>query len=164
MNFLEQLVAEWYAFNGCFVQTNLKFGKRKAGGYEGEMDIIAFHPSTKVITHVETSGDADSWKERKQRFTKKFNMAQKYYSELFQFDYSKVEKVAIVGFGRNCPAGVSFNEDVTIKTVPEFIAEITTVLSQQDPAKGVVPEHWPLIRALQLSAFWGSRGTSATPG
>jgi len=24
MNFLEQLAAEWYAYNGCFVRTNVK--------------------------------------------------------------------------------------------------------------------------------------------
>jgi len=162
MNFLEQLVAEWYAFNGCFVQTNLKFGKREAGGYEGEIDVIAFHPSTKIITHVETSGDADSWEERRQRFAKKFNTAQKYYSELFQFDYNKVEKVAIVGYGSKCPAGVLFDKNVTIKTVPEFIAEITAVLGQQDVTKRAVPEHWPIIRALQLSACCGLRATSTT--
>ncbi len=47
MNFLEQLVAEWYAYKGYFVRTNIKFGKRIRGGYEGEMDVVAFDPKEK---------------------------------------------------------------------------------------------------------------------
>ena len=155
----EQVGAEWYAFNGHFVQTNVKFGKRKAGGYEGEMDVVAFHPRTKVMTHVETSTDADSWEERRRRFAKKFRNAGKYYSDLFQFDYQRVEKVAIVGWGRTVPTGVAFNEAAVIKTVPEFIFEITEILRQRDPAKQAVPKHWPLLRAIQMSVFWGSKGS-----
>jgi len=158
VNFLEQLAAEWYAFNGYFVQTNLKFGKRKAGGWEGDMDVVAFHPREKVLVHVETSTDADSWGSRKTRFTSKFDRAQKYYTELFQFDYSRVEKIAIVGWGRNRPADISF-EGVITKSVPEFVSEITSVLSQRDPAKEVIPEHWPLLRAIQMATFWGTRGS-----
>lgn len=161
MTFLEQLVAEWYAYNGHFVQTNVKFGKRKAGGYEGEMDVVAFHPRTKLITHVETSTDADSWEERRRRFGKKFGDAEKHYSELFRFDYQRVEKLAIVGWGRTVPVGISFDGTIVIKTVPQFIFEVTGVLSQRDPAKEAVPEHWPLLRAIQMSAFWGIRAPTS---
>lgn len=163
MTFLESLVAEWYAYNGHFVQTNVKFGKRKAGGYEGEMDVLAFHPLRKVMTHVETSTDADSWEQRRQRFGKKFADAAKYYPELFQFDYQRVEKVAIVGLGRTVPTGTSFEHGVVIKTVPEFIFEVTEVLRWRNPAKEAVPEHWPLLRAIQMSVFWGSKGTTSVP-
>ncbi len=65
MNFLEQLIAEWYAYRGFFVRTNIRFGKRPAGGYEGEIDVAAFNPRTKHLVHIETSTDADSWAERK---------------------------------------------------------------------------------------------------
>lgn len=157
MNFLEQLVAEWYSFNGYFVQTNVKFGKLMAGGYEGEMDVVAFHPQEKVLVHVETSSDADSWEGRKRRFARKFKGANKYYSELFQFGYHSVEKIAIVGFGRTRPKSVSFDDGVVIKTVPEFIAEIAADLKGRNPAKQAVPEHWPILRAMQLSVFWGNR-------
>lgn len=156
MNFLEQLAAEWYAYNGYFVQTNLKFGKRKAGGWEGEMDVLAFHPRDKVLVHIETSSDADSWERRKTRFTEKFDNAQKYYAQLFQFNYVRVEKIAIVGWGQIHPASISF-KGIVIKSVPEFFAEITTVLNRRNPAKEAVPEHWPLLRAIQMATFWVSR-------
>ena len=58
MYFLEQIAAEWYSYNGYFVQTNIKFGKREKGGWKGEMDVIAFHPIEKKIIHIETSMDA----------------------------------------------------------------------------------------------------------
>jgi len=155
MNFLEQLVAEWYSFNGYFVQTNVKFGKRMACGYEGEMDVVAFHPQEKVLVHVETSSDADSWEERKRRLIRKFNGANKYYSELFQFGYHSVQKIAIVGFGRTRAKSVSFGSDIAIKTVPEYTAEISTDLKGLNPTKQAVPEHWPILRAMQLSVYWG---------
>lgn len=156
MNFLEQLAAEWYAYNGYFVQTNLKFGKRKAGGWEGEMDVLAFHPRDKVLVHIETSSDADSWGCRKTRFTEKFDNAQKYYTQLFQFNYVRVEKIAIVGWGQIHPASISF-KGIVIKSVPEFFSEITKVLNRRNPAKEAVPEHWPLLRAIQMATFWASR-------
>lgn len=158
MNFLEQLAAEWYAYNGYFVQTNLKFGKRKAGGWEGEMDVLALHPRDKVLVHIETSSDAASWERRKTRFTGKFNNAQKHYSQLFQFDYVRVEKIAIVGWTPTHPASISFG-GIVIKSVPEFFSEITTILSRQNPAKKAVPEHWPLLRAIQMATFWATRNS-----
>jgi len=66
-NHLEQLVAEWYEFRKYFVRRNINVGKRPQGGYECELDIVAFHPELKKIAHIETSLDADSWKEREEK-------------------------------------------------------------------------------------------------
>ena len=49
MNFLEQLVAEWYEFNGYFVRRNVKVGPRAKGGHDGELDVVAFHPGRKSL-------------------------------------------------------------------------------------------------------------------
>jgi hypothetical protein len=43
-NHLEDLVAEWYQFQGFFVRRNIQVGKRLRGGYECELDIVAFQP------------------------------------------------------------------------------------------------------------------------
>ena len=43
MNFLEQVIAEWFSHKGYFVKTNIKFGKLPRGGFAGEMDVVAFH-------------------------------------------------------------------------------------------------------------------------
>ena len=42
-NYLEQLVAEWYDYKGYFLRRNVLVGKRAQGGYESELDIVAFH-------------------------------------------------------------------------------------------------------------------------
>ena len=47
-NFLEELTAEWYEFNGYFVRRNVNVGKRPEGGYECELDVVAFHPMKRV--------------------------------------------------------------------------------------------------------------------
>lgn len=71
-NHLESLVAEWYEFNGYFVRRNVKVGRRPQGGYECELDVVAFSPEKNSIVHVEPSLDADTWQERERRYAKKF--------------------------------------------------------------------------------------------
>jgi hypothetical protein len=61
INFLEQLVAEWYEFNGYFVRRNVMVGRRSGGGWECELDVVALHPKKKRLVHIETSMDAASW-------------------------------------------------------------------------------------------------------
>jgi hypothetical protein len=40
-NFLEEIVAEWYEYKGYIVKRNERVGRRKPGGHEGELDIVA---------------------------------------------------------------------------------------------------------------------------
>ena len=61
MNFLEQLIAEWYEYQGYYVKRNIRVGKLPKGGYEEELDIVAFHPEKNSLVHIEPSMDADSW-------------------------------------------------------------------------------------------------------
>ena len=61
MNHLEQIVGEWYEYSGYFVRRNVLVGKRSKGGYEGELDIVAFNPQTDHLVHIEPSLDADAW-------------------------------------------------------------------------------------------------------
>jgi len=60
MNFLEQLLAEWYQYKGYYVRQNIRIGKRNNGGYAGEIDILAYHPKTEIIVHIEASSDTYS--------------------------------------------------------------------------------------------------------
>lgn len=157
MTFLEQLVAEWYAYKGFFVRTNIKFGRRPAGGYEGEIDVAAFDPKTKRLVHVETSTDADSWTERKRRFVKKFEDARRYYKEIFEFEFESVENQAIVGFSRKTLTRVDFGRDIQVVLVPDFIREITQHLNRLSPMQSAVPEGYPLLRAIQFATAYGSK-------
>jgi hypothetical protein len=70
MNFLESLAAEWYEYTGHFVRTNVRTGKRAGGGWDGELDVLAYDPVSKTLKHVELSSDALSWEKRKERFSR----------------------------------------------------------------------------------------------
>jgi hypothetical protein len=35
MNYIEQLISEWYEYKGYYVRRNIKVGRRKSGGYDG---------------------------------------------------------------------------------------------------------------------------------
>ena len=84
MNFLEQLVAEWYGYKGFFVRTNIKFGKNAhgKGGHVGEIDVLAYHPTLNEFIHTECSTDAWSWSKKQIVFKKKFENAEKYYKKI----------------------------------------------------------------------------------
>ena len=100
VNFLEQLVAEWYEFQGYFIRRNIWVGKRAKGGYECELDIVAFHPGKKHLVQIEPSMDASSWAERERRFKKKFVAGKKYIPDLFEdLDIpEKIEQIALLVF------------------------------------------------------------------
>jgi len=59
-NLLEQLIAEWCELQGYFLRRNVWVGNRAKGGYECELDIVAFHPGKKHLVQIEPSMDASS--------------------------------------------------------------------------------------------------------
>lgn len=83
MNHLEQLVAEWYEFQGYFVRRNVMVDPRPRGGYECELDVVAFHPGKQHLVHLEPSLDADSWQRREERFAKKFDAGRRHIPAIF---------------------------------------------------------------------------------
>ncbi len=64
MSHLEAILFEWYDWRGYVVKRNVKVGKLSHGGWEGELDIVAYHPTTRELVHVEPSIDALSWAKR----------------------------------------------------------------------------------------------------
>jgi len=154
MNFLEELVAEWYEFKGYLIRKNIKFGKRPQGGYTGEMDIVAFHPREKSMIHIETSFDADSWEKRIRKLKKKFDNAAKYYQEEFNFEKKEIQKIAIVGFYEKNLGPQSPNINLEVKPVPSLIKDICKELLKMKPLIKAVPEQYPLLRAMQFAIHW----------
>ena len=157
MNFLEQLAAEWYRYQGYLVNTNVKFGKLPKGGYVGEMDVVAFDPQSRQLVHVETSSDAGSWEVRRRRFAKKFGDAVKHYDELFSYRDGEVKRIAFLSFGQREKKG-AFGPGIEVKSIPEFISEVVEGLRQRhpNPMKEVVPETFPILRGIQFAVHWGS--------
>ncbi len=154
-NFLEQLVCEWHEFRGYFVRHNVRVGPRPPGGWEAELDVIAFHPGERRLVHFETSTDADSWGERAKRFQRKFEQGRKHIPVLFEAfrPLPKIEQFALFVFGsaRGHPE-VGGGRVILVK---DLMDEIRQKLKTLPVAKSAIPEQHVILRALQFANdFW----------
>jgi len=151
MNFLEQLAAEWYEYSGYFVRTNVRARKRLQGGWEAELDVLAFLPSNKELIHIETSGDADSWAERKKRFlNKKFVFNNSEYEEMIGSSLSMIKRIAIAGWTRSSKSDLKWEEGIEVLLIPEFLSRIMAGLHSHDFMREAVPENYPILRTIQM--------------
>jgi hypothetical protein len=148
---LETLVAEWYEYSGFFVRSNPRTRKRPKGGWDVALDILAFSPSDSRLIHIVTSGDANSWQKRKNRFLKKkFILSQDEYESLIGSNIRIIERIAVVGWGRT-KTDLNWGEGIRVQLIPELLEEITTKLKKTSPLKQTVPESFPLLRAMQMA-------------
>jgi len=151
MNFLEELVSEWYEFQGYFVRRNIQVGKRKKGGYDCELDVVAFHPVNKHLVHVEPSMDALAWKRRDERFKKKFRAGRKHIPSLFSgLDLpGEIDQIALLYF-----ASKKNRTEVgggRLLLVEDYLREIASVLKDRTVSSRAVPEDKPILRTLQFA-------------
>ena len=116
-----------------------------------ELDVLAYQASTQSLLHVETSGDAVSWAERKARFLgKKFVLSRTEYQEVLGCPIEHVRRLAIVSWAASPKADLDWGEDVEVLTIPRFFAQITSHLKDRDFTREAVPEGYPILRAIQL--------------
>ena len=92
---------------------------------------------------------------------RKFKLPHQEYEKVFKVKIKKVRKIAICGFsltndGRHWG-------DIEVMTVREFIRTIHEALAQIDPMKQAVPENYPLLRAIQMTA-WATKIPASTRG
>jgi len=151
INFLEQLVAEWYEYRGFFVRRNIHVGKRTAGGHEGELDVVAFHPVKKRLVQIETSMDAGSWADREKAFKRKFDTCKKYIPTLFTGlePLPEIEHVAV--FGMLTEKTRDKIGGGTVLTVCDLLREIRDEIPHGYTAR-TVPEQFVILRTLQFAA------------
>lgn len=155
MNFLESLAAEWYAVQGYFVRTNIKANRRDNGGYNNEIDVLAFLPVTGKLVHLETSWDAHSWEMREERYlSKKFVFSAEQYAELVGIMPTDIQKRAIIGTSKSQPKEI-WGTDIEVTTVPNFIAEIAAEMKLRHPMRDVIPETYPCLRSFQFALAYG---------
>lgn len=151
MNHLEQLVAEWYEYQGYFVRKNVNVGLRARGGYECELDVVAFSPATKHLVHVEASLDAESWERREHRFAKKFDAGRRYIPELFKGlgIPAEIEQVALLAFAstrnRDTLAGAR------ILLTSELFAQIVEGIQGLKMESSAIPQQFALLRTIQFA-------------
>lgn len=150
MNFLEQLAYEWYEYQGYFVRRNTLVGRRAAGGFECELDIVAFHPTTLHVIHIEPSMDAHSWAERERRYKKKFEAGRKYIPFMipgFRVG-TPIEQVAVFGLLKQ-----KKREELAggkVWSMSDLLQDIVNELKLRKVANEAVPEQLPLLRTVQF--------------
>lgn len=152
-NYLVELTAEWYEFQGYSVGrhvavTSASKGISKSGSIE--LDILALHPGNAEIVHVEASMDSDSWQNREKRFRSKFRAGQA-YAEAMAKGFKKkpaLRQRALLGYGRRTRRRSLGGGELLL--MPEFLHEIFESLAAQRLDKHIVPEHLPLLRTLQF--------------
>jgi len=150
MNFLEQLAAEWYGYKGRFVRTNCRARKRPRGGWDVELDVLAFGLQDGELIHLEASGDADLWRQRKARFLKKFILDKQEYESIVGGTVRSVRKIALVGYAESTRANLNWGNDIEVMLIPHFVQGIICELKKKDFMREAVPESFPLLRAIQL--------------
>jgi hypothetical protein len=148
---LEDLLCEYYEWQGYLVRRNVRVGALRHGGHTGELDIVAYHPATKHLIHLEPSLDADAWTTREKRFVKKFKAGRDYVlKEVLPWlkDEVLLEQVAVLvsrGNGRRLLAGAA------VRTIDEVVADIRRAVKQRGKmAQGAIPEQFGLLRTVQL--------------
>lgn len=154
-NHLESLVAEWYGLRGYFVRRNVQVGRRQQGGYECELDIVAFHPEQCSLVQVEPSLDTLSWEKRETKYRKKFEAGRRHIPGLFPglAVPKDIEQIALFVFGGDNggkPLGGG-----RVMLIRELMAEIQAGLAHRRVESAAVPEEFPLLRTLQFaSQYW----------
>lgn len=151
MNHLEQLTAEWYEYRGYFVRRNVQVGPRVKGGYECELDVVAYHPAQHHLVHIEPSNDAHSWAKREERYEKKFSAGRKYIPSLFDGVTlpNEIEQIALLGFASN--ANVKNLAGGRVMTTSELFVDIVADIGNKKAATAAVPEQYPLLRTIQFA-------------
>ena len=150
MAHLEDLLVEWYQWQGYIVRQNIFVGRRQNGGWDGELDVVAYHPQTRHLLHVEASLDAHSWAKREARFTKKFTAArQAAHSEVFPWLTPDIvlEHLGVLPSAR--AAGLA---GAAVLSVDDLMALIVAKIREHGvAAKAAIPEQYALLRAIQFA-------------
>lgn len=149
MNHLETLVRQFYEWQGYIVRGNVRVGRLPRGGWEGELDVVAYHPISKHLIHLEPSINASSWATREKIFTKKFNNGKKYiYKSVFPWLDNKtpLEQVAIL-----FNAGQSTVGGGDVESIDAFVDRIKEKIQGEGRVgANAIPEEFGLLRTIQM--------------
>jgi hypothetical protein len=151
-NFLEQLIAEWYELQGYFIRKNVLVGKRPMGGYECELDVVAFNPGKKHLVHIEASMDASSWAEREKRFKKKLDAGKKHIPIIFNgLDIpTNIDQIAVLVFASKQKRDTLAGGKLILGN--ELLEIILADLQNWSIYSHTIPEQFPILRAFQFVA------------
>ena len=149
-NHLETLISQYYDWRGWVVKKNVKVGRRNRGGYEGELDVVAYDPQSGNVIHYEPSTDATTWANRETKYRRKFDLGKKFISEVIPGlrPGFKLEQVAVFfqvpEHRRAFLCGKAMSIDELVKMIRDDIEKRGRV------GKNAIPEQYDLLRMIQL--------------
>ena len=152
MPHLEDLLCQYYDWQGYVVRRNVKVGRLGHGGWEGELDIVAYHPTSQDLLHLEPSIDALSWNKRRERFDKKFRSGRKFiFTEVFPWlsRETPLTQIAVLISRSADHATIGSGTVVTIDEITKQIREKVTARGKM--ATSAIPEQYDLLRTVQLT-------------
>jgi hypothetical protein len=152
MYHLETLIAEYLEWQGYLVRRNTKVGRLKHGGWEMELDIVAFNHRTQDLVHYEPSIDALSWEKREARHAKKFQAGKRYIlKELFSW-LSPGTTIRQIAVFISHPRGRDSLAGGVIVSIDELMAEIRgKILACGPMARNAISEQFPTLRTIQMA-------------
>ena len=149
MNHLETLVRQFYEWQGYLVRGNVNVGRRSRGGWKGELDVVAYHPESKHLIHIEASLDPYSWAEKEVRFKKKFQCGKKYIYEVFPWlkkTSIKLDQVAIIVSSTRDKVG-----GARVESVDDFMGRVKEKIEGAGVMRrNAIPEQYGLLRTIQM--------------
>jgi hypothetical protein len=150
MNHLETLTAEWLNYKSYFVRTAVRVGKRARGGWTGELDVVAFHPTIPHFLHVECSIAAGPFTTQENIFHRKFAVGRDHARDLFSGMELPTALDQVVVHGGLIAADRRRNlGGARLVTFQELTAEILAGIPHS--RRSTVPESFPLLRTLQFA-------------
>ena len=150
MNHLEKLTRQYYDWKGYLVKGNVKVCRLSHGVLYGELDIVAYHPQTDHLVHIEPSLDAHSWKKREERFEKKFRFGREYiYKDVFPWlsPDTPLDQIAmLITSSRSELCGAA------VISIDEFMKKIKDENQVKGiMAKNAITEEYDLLRTIQMA-------------
>lgn len=129
---------------------------RPNGGYDNEIDILAYHPETKELIHAVPSWDANSWDERKARYRgKKFVFSEEQYRQLIGgAEVTRIRKLAIARLGQSARASLDWGHGFEVVLILVFIRQIADVLATKSPLSDAVPGGFPILQDMQFALHY----------
>jgi hypothetical protein len=98
---------------------------------------------------------AESWKERKETYARKFAVGRRYIPDLFAFAHGKTQQIVVLGTPRSTKEKNPLGENIEIIFMPDLIHRMKEHLQGRKVESGAVPSQYPLIRAIQFALDYG---------
>lgn len=147
MNYLEQLVSEWYQYQGCFVKTNVRITNGKTKSVRHELDVMAYNYKTNECFHVEAT--TSTHKSGDGRRIDRFKNAN--YKGIFGgINLPKKITKRVIFLHNRSDITIYDKNGICALNMLQFLNEINAVLKEKSIGSDIVPESFPLIRTIQI--------------